>query len=214
MALGLLFAMAIATIQPAAALSEQQKVDQAASVIRSFLTDPNFAGMRAVLRQARGVVIIPKFEPGLWGVDGDDDAVLMVQREDGTWSHPAFYDIDDGSVSKGFWSRGSAVVLLVMNDRALDTLLNAYQKVRLGSQLSLTVGPVGGGAPAPGSDLISYARTYQGYSGGSVAGADLEVDKGDNQDYYGYGANPRGIAVENRFRNGGADNLRNAMIGR
>lgn len=214
MALGMMFALGLATMQPAAALSEQQKVDLAASIIRSFLSDPNFAGMRQALAQARAALIIPKFEPGFWGVDGDDDAVLLVQREDGTWSHPVFYDVDDGSVTKGFWSRGSSVVLLVMNDRALDMLLNAYQKVRFGSHMSLAVGPAGGGAPPAGSDLISYARTYQGYSGASVAGADVEIDKGDNQDYYGYGANPRGIAVENRFRNGGADNLRNALIGR
>ena len=44
--------------------------------------------------------------------------------------------------------------------------------------------------------------------------ADIEIDKGDNQDYYGYGALPRGIVIDNRYRNPGADNLRNALIGR
>lgn len=213
-ALALAFAIGAMALSPAMAKSEQQKVDEAASVIRSFLSDPNFAGLRQAMAQARAVMIIPRFEPGFWGVDGDDDAVLVVQREDGTWSYPAFYDIDDGSVTRGFWSRGSSVVLLVMNDRALDMLLNAYQDVRIGAHLTVAVGSAGNAAPPSGVDLVSYARTYQGYSGASVAGADLEVDKGDNQDYYGYGANPRGITIENRFRNGGADNLRNAMIGR
>jgi len=213
-ALALAFAIGMAAIAPAAAKSEQQKIDEAASVIRGFLSDPNFAGMRNAMSQARAVVIMARFEPGFWGVDGDDDAVLLVQREDGTWSHPAFYDIDDGSVTRGFWSRGSSVVLLVMNDRALEVLLNAYEDVRIGSHMTVAVGPSGNAAPPAGADLISYARTYQGYSGASVAGADIDIDKGDNQDYYGYGANPRGITIENRFRNGGADNLRNAMIGR
>ncbi len=199
---------------PAAAKSEQQKCDEAASVVRSFLADPSFAALRTGLRQARAVIVVPRFEPGFWGIDGDDDAVLLVQREDGTWSHPAFYDIDDGAVVKGLWSRGSSLILLVMTDRALDVLLNAFSDVRLGTHLTVAVGPAGG-APLPANaDIVSFARGHQGYSGASVAGIDIEIDKGDNQDYYGYGALPRAITIENRFRNPGADNLRNALIGR
>jgi lipid-binding SYLF domain-containing protein len=207
-------ALWLAATAPAAAKSEQQKCDEAASVARSFLTDPNFASLRAGLRQARAVVVVPRFEPGFWGIDGDDDALLLVQREDGTWSHPAFYDIDDGSVVKGLWGRGGSVLLLVMTDRALEVLMNAFNDVRLGTHLTVAVGPAGNAPMPPNVDIVSFARSYQGYSGGSVAGIDIEIDKGDNQDYYGYGALPRAIMIENRFRNPGADNLRNALIGR
>jgi len=214
MMLGLALLMAAGLAAPAAAKSEQQIADEAAGVMRNFLNDPNFASLRNGLKQARAVIVVPRFEPGFWGIDGDDDAVLLVQREDGTWSHPAFYDIDDGAVVRGFWSRGSSLVLLVMTDRALDLLLNAFSDIRLGTHLSVTVGP-SGNAPLPANiDLVSFGRTYQGYSAGSVAGIDVEIDKGDNQDYYGYGARPRGIVLENRYRNPGADNLRNALIGR
>jgi lipid-binding SYLF domain-containing protein len=199
---------------PAMARSEQEKCDLAAGVVRSYLSDPNFAALRAGLRQARAVIVMPRFEPGFWGLDGDDDALLLVQREDGSWSHPAFYDIDDGAVVKGLWSRGSSAILLVMNDRALDLLLNAFNDVRIGSHLTAAVGPAGN-APLPANvDIISFGRGPGGYSGGSIAGVDIEIDKGDNQDYYGYGALPRAIVLENRFRNPGADNLRNALIGR
>jgi lipid-binding SYLF domain-containing protein len=200
--------------QPAAAKSEQQKADEAASVVRSFLSDPNFAGLRAGLKQARGVIVLPRFEPEFWGVGGDDDAVLLVQREDGTFSHPAFYDIGHGDVVRSGWGRGGAALVLVMSDRALEVLMNAFSDVRVGTHLTITTG-ASGNAPLPqGMDLISFARSYQGYSGGSIAGIDLQVDKGGNQNYYGYGANPRAIALENRFRNPGGDNLRNALIGR
>lgn len=198
----------------AAAKSEQQKNDEAAGVVRSFLGDPNLASLRNGLKQARAIIVVPRFEPGFWGIDDDGDGVLLVQREDGTWSHPAFYDIDDGSVVKGFWSRGSSLVLLVMNDRALDLLLNAFNDVRLGSHLTVAIGPSGNAPLPPNADVISFGRTYQGYASGSVAGIDIEIDKGDNQDYYGYGALPRGIVIDNRYRNPGADNLRNALIGR
>jgi lipid-binding SYLF domain-containing protein len=199
---------------PAAAKSEQQKCDEAASVVRSFLSDPNFAALRNGLRQARAVIVVPRFEPGFWGIDGDDDALLLVQREDGSFSHPAFYDIDDGSVVKGMWGRGGSVIMLVMTDRALEVLLNAFNDVRLGTHLTVAVGPAGNAPLPPNVDIVSFGRSYQGYSGGSIAGIDIEIDKGDNQDYYGYGALPRAIMIENRFRNPGADNLRNALIGR
>ncbi|MCC7045141.1 MAG: lipid-binding SYLF domain-containing protein [Alphaproteobacteria bacterium] len=213
----LALAMLLASIgltEPAAAKSEQQKCDEAASVARSFLGDPNFAALRAGLRQARAVVIMPRFEPGFWGVGDDDDAVLLVQREDGTFSHPAFYNTGDGSVVKGMWGRGGSVMLLVMTDRALEVLLSAFSDVRIGTHLTVAVGPAGNAPLPPNFDIVSFGRSYQGYSGGSVSGIDIEIDKGDNQDYYGYGALPRAITIENRFRNPGADNLRNALIGR
>ena len=207
-------ALWLAATAPAAAKSEQQKCDGAASVARSFLTDPNFASLKAGLRQARAVIVMARFEPGFWGVGDDDDAVLLVQREDATWSHPAFYNIGDGSVVKGLWGRGGSAMLLVMTDRALEVLMNAFKDVRIGTHLTVAVGAAGN-APLPRDvDIVSFGRSYQGYSGGSVAGIDIEIDKGDNQDYYGYGALPRAILIENRFRNPGADNLRNALIGR
>lgn len=204
----------IGAAAPALAKSEQQKCDEAAGAVRAFLSDPNFASMRAGLAQARAIVVMPRFEPGFWGVGDDDDAVLLVQREDGTWSHPAFYNIGDGNVAKGLWARGSSAALLIMNDRALEVLLNAFKDVRMGTHLTVGVGPSGNGPLPPNVDVVSFGRSYSGYAGGSIAGIDLEIAKGNNQDYYGYGALPRAIVIENKYRNPGADNLRNALIGR
>jgi lipid-binding SYLF domain-containing protein len=197
-----------------AAADEQRDVDQAAGVVQNFLADPAMASLKAGLKQARAALVIWRFEPGFWGIGDDDDALLVVQREDGSWSHPAFYDIGDGAILRGPWTRGTSVVLLIMTDRALEVLLNAHSKVRLGAHLTVAVGP-SGNAPLPtGVDVVSFARDYRGYLASSAAGIDIEIDRGDNEDYYGRGANPRAIVIDNRHRHAGADRLRQAMQGR
>ena len=90
----------------------------------------------------------------------------------------------------GYQIGGSStdIILLFMNDRALQSLLS--DKFKLGADASVAAGPVGRDAAA-GTDLklnaeiLSYSRTKGVFAGVSVDGAVVQVDKSGDQALYG-----------------------------
>src|ERR1044071_10307738 len=67
----------------------------------------------------------------------------------GPWGAPAMYALDGGSVGFQLGAESTDVVLLVMNNRGVDALLNS--KVKLGGDVSAAAGPQGrnlGASPA------------------------------------------------------------------
>jgi SH3 domain-containing YSC84-like protein 1 len=88
-----------------------------------------------------------------------------------TWRGPAFYTL--GEASFGFQAGADAaeVMILAMTDRGLTKLLSA--SVKLGGDVSVAAGPIGGGVGAGtaglSSDLIIYSKAQGLYGGFSVA---------------------------------------------
>jgi SH3 domain-containing YSC84-like protein 1 len=79
----------------------------------------------------------------------------------------------------------SEVVLLVMSDRGVSAMLAS--SVKLGGDVSVAVGPVGGGATAEtanvSADILSFARAKGLYAGASLEGAAMAKREGLNEAY-------------------------------
>ena len=99
-----------------------------------------------------------------------------------------FVAIDGGSVGYQIGGSSTDLVLLFMNDRALNSLLG--DKFKLGADASVAAGPVGRNAAA-GTDLrlnaeiLSYSRTKGIFAGISLDGAVVQADRSGDQSMYG-----------------------------
>jgi len=99
-----------------------------------------------------------------------------------------FLAIDGGSVGYQIGGSSTDIVLLFMNDRALQSLLS--DKFKLGADASVAAGPVGRNASA-GTDLklnaeiLSYSRSKGVFAGVSLNGAVVQADKSGDVAMYG-----------------------------
>src|SRR5208282_868880 len=105
------------------------------------------------------------------------------------WSAPMFVAVDGGSVGYQIGGSSTDIVMLFMNDHALQSLLG--DKFKLGADASVAAGPVGRSASA-GTDvrltaeILSYSRTKGVFAGVSLDGAVVQADKSGDRAMYGH----------------------------
>jgi len=143
-----------------------------------------------LLDKAHCVVIVPGLKKGAFIVGGQYGKGFLTCRDASRrgWASPAAIRIEGGSV--GFQIGGSEtdVVMLVMNKRGEDRLLQS--KFTLGAEGEVAAGPVGRTATAQTdakltAEILSWSRSRGVFAGLALQGATLREDKDDNELLYG-----------------------------
>ena len=136
-------------------IEAENLVSKAATVVNSFATDPDLGWFREKVKEAKAILIIPQSIQGAFfiGGSGGSGALLRHEAESGTWGYPAFYTVGSLSFGLQFGGEASEIVLLVMSERGMEKLLASSFK--LGADITLAAGPVGGGAAAGTADVLS-----------------------------------------------------------
>lgn len=216
MTIALLFGAMISAPRPAAADSEPQAlVEKSRLTAEKLMTDPELPSVKAYIKHASGILIIPQLVKGGFVIGGEGGSgVLLAHASDGSWSSPAFYTMAGGSIGLQIGGQVSEVVLTIMNEKALGAVLASQFK--LGADASIAVGPVGAGVGAStttnlDADIYAFSRAVGLFGGASLQGAGLFPRKEWNEMYYGPGATPRAIVLDRRFFNKMADPLREAL---
>ena len=205
----------VAAAAGAMAASEEEAqgiVDKARVVFGGFMRDDNYSWMHGHLKDAKGVLIYPQvLKAGfIFGGSGGTGVLLSREGKTGEWSDPAFYTM--GSVSFGLQIGGEAaeVVLLVMSQKGMDSLLTSNFK--LGGDVSVALGPVGGGGKSDvTTDFLSFSRSQGLYAGINLDGSYISVRDSLNKAYYGKEASPLDIIVKHSVSNKGAVPLREEL---
>jgi lipid-binding SYLF domain-containing protein len=189
----------------------QAIVDKARITLGEFMRDKDYTWLNANLGKAKGVLIYPQVVKAgfVWGGSGGTGVLLVRDATTGEWSNPAFYTI--GSVTFGLQIGGEAaeVILVVNSQKGVDSLL--ANKFKLGGDVSVALGPVGGGAKAEFADFYSFAKSKGLYAGMNLTGSVLDIRSGLNKAYYGKEVTPVDILVKKTGGNKGADPLREEL---
>jgi SH3 domain-containing YSC84-like protein 1 len=215
--IGILGAICVAigvALTPAYAKSKREKAEilvaKAADTVAYFANDSAYEPLWDLADDAKAMVIIPRSYRGgfIFGASGGN-AVMIARNEDGSWSEPTFFTI--GSVSFGLQIGGemSESVLLVMTNRGMERLLSTT--VKLGADVSLAAGPVGGGAKAQTADILAFARSRGLYGGLSLEGALLKSRGSWNQEYYGANVTPADIIFREKVARPQSAMLQNSV---
>ncbi len=197
-----------------AASAAEELVEESRFSIERMLIDDELPELKGYVSRAHGLLIIPELVKGGFIVGAEaGSGVLMVRGGDGNWSAPAFYTLAAGSIGLQIGGQVSEVVFTVMNEGAIEALLGS--EIKLGADLSVTVGPIGKGLEAStttnlGADVFAFSKNVGLFGGGALEGAKLFARQKLNQAYYGPGATPHAIVIERSFFNPQAEKLRQA----
>jgi lipid-binding SYLF domain-containing protein len=161
---------------------------------------------RDLLESAKCIAIIPGDVKFAFIFGGNYGRGLATCRTGHGWSAPMFLAIDGGSVGYQIGRSSTDIVLLFMNDRALQSLLS--DKFKLGADASVAAGPVGRNASAAtdlklNAEILSYSRSKGVFAGVSLNGAVVQADKSGDEAMYSNDVNRHEIldgkvAVPNR----------------
>jgi lipid-binding SYLF domain-containing protein len=178
-----------------------KRLDEAAAVFSEVMAAPDKGIPQELLENAHCIVIVPDLKTGAFILGGKYGKGYMSCRNKGVagWSAPATVRIEGGSV--GFQIGGSStdLIMLVMNARGADKLLES--KFTLGAEGSVAGGPVGRTATAQTdaqmhADILSWSRSQGLFAGISLQGATLRQDLDDNATLYGKKLENRDIVTK------------------
>jgi lipid-binding SYLF domain-containing protein len=216
LALGILFA---STTAANAADREQVQglVDRARSTFKEFMRDPNYAWLHENINNAKGVLIFPQVIKGgfIFGGSGGTGVLLVRDEKTGNWSEPAFYTIGSATFGLQIGGEAAEIVMLAMTPKAVDSLLSSSFK--LGGDVSIALGPLGGGAKANAdipnvtADFLSFAKSKGLYAGLNLEGSVVAVRNGLNNAYYGKNVKPVDILVKRDVGNRRSAELRESV---
>jgi lipid-binding SYLF domain-containing protein len=153
-----------------------------------------------VLDKAECVVVIPSMTKVAIGIGGSYGQGAMVCRSgrafDGPWGAPAMYSLEGGSFGFQLGAEATDVVLMIMNPRGVNALLDT--KVKLGGEASAAAGPKGRHVEAATdasmrAEILSYSRSRGLFAGISLEGTSLRPDNDANEEVYGHKITARDI---------------------
>jgi lipid-binding SYLF domain-containing protein len=179
-------------VLPAVASDHEDDVNRthkAAQVFKEIMKAPDQGIPQDLLSSAKCIAIIPGDVKFAFVFGGSYGRGLATCRTGHGWSAPIFVAIDGGSVGYQIGGSSTDIVMLFMNDHALQSLLS--DKFKLGADASVAAGPVGRNATA-GTDLklnaeiLSYSRAKGVFAGVSLDGAVMQADKSGDKSMYGH----------------------------
>jgi len=164
------------------------RLKESATVFSEIMAAPDKGIPDDLLQQAHCVVVLPGMKKGAFIVSGQYGRGFVTCRKGASWSAPAAIRVEGGGV--GFQIGGSEtdVVMLVMNSRGADRLMQS--QFTLGAEGEVAAGPVGRHAAAETdakmtAEMLSWSRSRGVFAGVALKGATMRADETDNAELYG-----------------------------
>jgi lipid-binding SYLF domain-containing protein len=106
------------------------------------------------------------------------------------------YALEGGSIGFQIGGEATDLILLVMNDRGMESILSS--KVKLGADASIAGGPKGRDASADTdawmrAEILSYSRSRGVFAGVSLEGSTLRPDDEASEQVYGHAIKAKDI---------------------
>ena len=171
---------------------EQKRLQECGVVMQEVLNIPDNIP-HELLEKAECVIVIPSVRKLAFGVGASYGRGAMVCRKgekfNGSWGAPAMYALEGGSVGFQIGGEATDLILLVMNDRGMESILSS--KVKLGADASVAAGPKGRDASADTdakmrAEILSYSRSRGVFAGISLEGSTLRPDDEASEQVYGH----------------------------
>jgi lipid-binding SYLF domain-containing protein len=188
----MVFALCLAVASPMfGQKKEEERLSNSATVLREIAGGEK--GLpTSILDQADCVVVFPSVKKVAIGIGGSYGRGVLVCRTggemNGGWGAVAMYKLDQGSIGVQLGSTATDFVLVVMNKKGAEQILNG--KTKLGANAAAAAGPTGSQATGYNAasmhvDVLTYSRTKGLFAGVSLEGASMDSDDDANKALYG-----------------------------
>src|SRR6202022_2714002 len=184
----------------AAKLNKEQNRLENCGVVMEEVTNIPDSIPQELLEKAECVIVIPSVKKLAFGIGADYGGGAMVCRTcgkfRGPWGAPAMYALEGGSVGFQIGGEATDLILLVMNDKGMESILSS--KVKLGADASVAGGPKGRDASADTdawmrAEILSYSRSRGLFAGVSLEGSTLRPDDEASEQVYGHAIKAKDI---------------------
>ena len=170
-------------------------------MLKEILGAPDQGIPRGLLDDAHCIVIIPGMKTAAFlvgGKYGRGFAVCRREKRSG-WGAPAAVRIEGGSFGFQIGASETDVVMLIMNRRGMDKLLQS--RFTLGGAAEVAAGPVGRTSTAETdaaltAKILSWSRSRGVFAGVSLQGATLRQDLDENEELYGHRVTNKQIVMQ------------------
>jgi len=178
---------------------EQKRLEECGVVLQEVLNIPDNIP-HDLLEKAECVIVIPSVRKLAFGIGADYGRGAMVCRTGehfrGHWGSPAMYALEGASVGFQIGGEATDLILLVMNDRGMESILSS--KVKLGADASVAGGPKGRDASADTdawmrAEILSYSRSRGVFAGISLEGSTIRPDDEASEQVYGHAIKAKDI---------------------
>ena len=178
---------------------EQKRLENCGVVMQEVLDIPDNIP-KELLEKAECVIVFPSVKKLAFGIGASYGRGAMVCRKGehfkGPWASPAMYALEGGSVGFQIGGEATDLILLVMNDRGMESILSS--KVKLGGDASVAGGPKGRDASADTdawmrAEILSYSRSRGVFAGISLEGSTLRPDDDASEQIYGHAIKAKDI---------------------
>ena len=203
MSRNILFVSALALLLSAPAIASASDRDDAdnrnqpaTDVFKEIMETPDKGIPHGLLDSAKCVAIVPGEKKFAFIFGGNYGRGVATCRTASGWSAPMFVAVDGGSVGYQIGGSSTDIIMIFMNDHALQSLLG--DKFKLGADASVAAGPVGRDAAADTdirlrAEILTYSRSHGVFAGVSLGGAVVQADKSGDRAMYGDGTTRRQI---------------------
>jgi len=142
-----------------------------------------------LMQRAHAVAVVPdviKVGLGIGGRRGK--GVLVVRRDNGTWSNPVFVNLTGGSFGFQVGVQSTDVVLVFTSRQSIEGIVGG--KITLGADAAVAAGPVGRQSSAAtdiglSAQVYSYSRSSGLFAGVALDGSAMTIDNRSNEAFYG-----------------------------
>lgn len=197
---GILVCMCMAPL--ASASDAGDRVIRAGTVLKEIMEAPDGGIPQDLIDRSACIAVIPGMVKGGFIFGANYGRGLMscrLENVGGEWSAPSMFRLEGGSFGLQIGAQAVDLVLVVMNLRGLESLLDS--KFSLGGDASIAAGPVGRTAAAETDALMSakilaYSRSRGLFGGLTVKGGTIRPDKNANIELYRQSMSARALLLE------------------
>jgi len=165
------------------------RMKDAAVVLEEIQTAPDTGIPDEVMGSAECVAVVPSMLKAGFVFGARYGRGVASCRTAKGWSDPAFFTVQGGSFGLQIGGQAVDLVMLIMNQRGMQNLLNS--KFKLGADASVAAGPVGRHAAADTdwkmrAQVLSYSRARGVFAGLELNGAVVKIDRESTLEFYGH----------------------------
>ena len=181
----------------------QALLEESGKVLSEVQQMPDQSIPEDLLKSCSAIAIFPSTISAGLGIGGKyGQGIIMVHDANNKlWSSPAIFTIAGGSIGLQIGGQATDFILLIMNRRSVDGLLQG--KFKLGADAAVSAGPVGRNAEASTDvelkgGILSYSRSRGLFAGVKLAGDVVTQHWGADEELYGKKLSAKEILIDGK----------------
>jgi lipid-binding SYLF domain-containing protein len=160
-----------------------KRIDASAKVLDEIMANPDKAIPDGVIKRATCVAVFPSTIQVAVLVGAKHGKGVATCRTAKGWSAPAPVDLSGGSWGAQLGGEDVDLIMVITTDKGMQQFTSS--KFNLGTETSVTAGPVGNHEWRMNADVLTYSRSKGAFAGTNFSGSSVTEDESDTLSLYG-----------------------------